>query len=634
MSGGSTSLKQGSSGGSHAPATHRWRAIAACGAGAGMVLGLLGPVGAQAANEPISLSGQLANGTEYAINVPADWSGTLILEADLQSATSAKSRWLAEQGYALASRSRNVTDWDVGGGSRDLIELRDIFIDEVGAQPELTIVSGGSLGGLVSRDAATTYGDVFDGVIPMCGGGAGLVGMWNHRLDATYALDVLVGDDAIELVNITDQAAADAALRDLVSEAMSTPEGTARLALAGAIGGVSGRPAGQPEPAADDYVTRMQTTASSVSLMLLRRSVLEDFAGGNISWNVGVDYTQQFETSGQTEMVRDLYRQAGLDLAADLATLATSERISADAVAVDWARSNGVYDGVLEMPMLSMFTAVDPRAALSELSAYEQTVAIGGSSEMLRQVVVDRAGHCSFTAGEFAAALDALMERIQSGSWGDLTSAASLNARAAALQAETEIPLGGSAYYEVTDVPAFPRLFMSDTALPLDETAGGIPVSVAVVDDPGVLTLTVAEFGAGVELVRTGNVGDRLRFAGELPKITVTDSRNAAQAAGGGWGTSGQSSAFSSTAGSVSAAHFGWDPRVLEGRDGVAAGARSTTLLDGGAGLSSPSSLATATDEGRRGSTSLGAGLFLDIPVDTAEGRYGATVTVSLFPLD
>ncbi|MCR2786126.1 hypothetical protein, partial [Microbacterium sp. zg.B96] len=463
---------------------------------AGLVLGLCGAVAAHAEDlieEPISLSGQLANGTAYAITVPANWTGTLVMDADLRSATNAEGRWLAEQGYAVASRSRDVTDWDVGGGSRDLIELKGIFVDAVGIEPATTIVTGRSLGGLVSRDALNTFGEEFDGGIPMCGGGSGLVGMWNHRLDASFVLDVLVGGGgAIELVRITDQSAADAALGSLVDQAMATPEGRARVALAGAIGGVSGRPGGAPEPADDDYATRLQTTASTLKLLLLRRSVLEQTAGGNMSWNAGVDYTHQFETSGQTAMAEALYSEAGLDLSADLATLAGAERISADVGAVEWARTSGVYDGTLEMPVLSVFTDTDPRAALSELRAYEETVAAAGSSEMLRQVVVDRSGHCSFTAAEFVAALDALMERIETGEWGDRATPEALNARAAALQAETTIVLGTPAYYTVSDIPPFPRLFTSDMLLPGLDGREGIPVTAEVTDESGALTLTVA----------------------------------------------------------------------------------------------------------------------------------------------
>lgn len=410
--------------------------------------------------------GQLANGTAYNIHLPSDWSGILVMDADLRQANDPRVRWLMEQGYAAATRSRDITDWAVGAGASDLVELKGTFEATVGRAPTTTIVAGGSLGGLVTRETVDTYGAEFDGAIPMCGGGAGLVGMWNHRLDATWVLDVLVGDEPIELVDITDQTAADAALAALVDEAMSTPEGRARVALAGAIGHVSGWPAGAERPAADDYATQLDTIADSISIMLLRRSVLEATAGGNISWNVGVDYRAQLEQSGQTDIVLALYDAAGLDLASDLEALETAPRVEADAAAVAWTHENGVYSGELPIPVLDMYTGSDPRAALSEMNAYRDVVAAAGSTDRLRQVVVERSGHCAFTAGEYAAAVDALLERIDRPTWGAIAKPGKLNQRAAALQAATSIDLGGAAFVESGEVPDFPRTFGEASPMP------------------------------------------------------------------------------------------------------------------------------------------------------------------------
>lgn len=173
---------------------------------------------------------------------------------------------------------------------------------------------------------------------------------------------------------------------------------------------------------------------------------------------------------------------------------------------------------------------------------------------------------------------------------------------------------------------------LSDSGGPSD--ADGIPVEVSIVDKPGVLTLTVGDYGDGVELTQDGDRPDRWRYSGDLPTLTVTDSRNVHQAGNGGWAVSGQSSDFASDAGEITADHLGWVPRVLTPRAGVSAGDASVTALDGGTGLSTPSRLAAADADGRRGTTELDAKLVLDAPVGTAEGDYSARVTVSLFPVD
>ncbi|WP_162564369.1 MULTISPECIES: glycoside hydrolase [Microbacterium] len=164
----------------------------------------------------------------------------------------------------------------------------------------------------------------------------------------------------------------------------------------------------------------------------------------------------------------------------------------------------------------------------------------------------------------------------------------------------------------------------------------GIPIEATVPEpsEPGSLSLTVADYGDGAVLSEAGNAGDRLRFTGTLPAVTVTDSRNAEQARSGGWSVSGQSSDFTAGAAVVDAGHLGWNPKLVTPRTGVMAGAAVATLLGGGEGLAAPHLLGEATAEGRFGSTELGADLALEVPVDTAPGTYKGTLAITLFPED
>ncbi|WP_448630555.1 hypothetical protein [Cellulomonas soli] len=177
-------------------------------------------------------------------------------------------------------------------------------------------------------------------------------------------------------------------------------------------------------------------------------------------------------------------------------------------------------------------------------------------------------------------------------------------------------------------VDFLPRIFRPDVA-------AGIPIE-ATVPKPenGVLALTVADAGQAVTLSRATNVGDRLRSTGQLPQVTVTDSRTIAQAGSSGWAVTGQGYTFTSGSVSVTADHLGWAPRLGTERAGLTAGAAVPSTMSAGAGLSTPATLASATSEGRFGSSSLGADLALDLPVDTEPGTYTGTLTLSLFPVD
>jgi predicted carbohydrate-binding protein with CBM5 and CBM33 domain len=148
----------------------------------------------------------------------------------------------------------------------------------------------------------------------------------------------------------------------------------------------------------------------------------------------------------------------------------------------------------------------------------------------------------------------------------------------------------------------------------------------------GALALSVA--GGDLALGAGANAGDRLRFAGALPTVTVTDSRSDAQAGEGGWTVSGRARDLVAGATTLTADHLGWTPALLSDKHCVSAGSPVGTRLGGGAGLASAATLATATAHGRAGATELTADVVLEVPVDAPAGDYAGAITLSLFPVD
>lgn len=165
--------------------------------------------------------------------------------------------------------------------------------------------------------------------------------------------------------------------------------------------------------------------------------------------------------------------------------------------------------------------------------------------------------------------------------------------------------------------------------------AGGVPVTASVPDTsttPGSLSMTVAD--GAVTLGEPVTTGDRFRFAGTLPTVSVTDSRNDAQSAGGGWTVSGQASDLVNGGSRLRAESLGWTPKVATPRAGLVPGDAVATKLEGGAGLAAPATLATASSDARGGTTEIGADIVLDVPTSTRSGQYTGSLTVSLFPVD
>jgi hypothetical protein len=311
----------------------------------------------------------------------------------------------------------------------------------------------------------------------MCGVLAGGVANWNGALDIGFATQVLL-DPKLQVVNIADPGANLTRARTAVTAANATPEGRAKLALIAALGYLPGwfNPL-NPEPATGDFAAQQANQATWESFdfayVFAFRAELEKRAGGNPSWNTGVDYRKAFASSPGRSEVEALYRQAGLDLAADLARVQGAPRVSADAAAVDYLNRNITFNGSLAVPVLTLHTTGDGLVVVENEAAYADVVAAGRDGAMLRQLYVHRANHCIFTPAEQIASFQVLFDRLDTGSW-PATDAAAVSTRAAVLGARYN---GGSlpgsanpiavapAFVDFTP-PAFPRQFDSRSTAP------------------------------------------------------------------------------------------------------------------------------------------------------------------------
>ena len=414
-----------------------------------IALAAIGVSRAAADGTVTKLTGTFNDGATYLIEVPAGWNGTLLLYSHgyvvpgspnpaVDVGDSLTRGWLLDNGYALAGSSYATTGWAIEQAIPDQPETLDTFESQVGT-PTRTIAWGHSLGGIITAGLLQDAPDRFTAALPMCGVLAGGVGTWNQALDSAFATQQLLGQGtALQVVHITNPGANLGLAEQLLAAAQSTPQGRARIALAAALGDLPGwfDPA-SPEPATTDYAAQevnqfdWQTQVDAPFAFALRAE-LEARAGGNPSWNTGVDYEKQLENSIDFKEVKALYAAAGLSLDADLATLRFAPRISADPNAVDYLTKNIVFNGDLDgRPVLTMHTTGDGLVVDEDEQAYRSVVKDAKDQKLLRQVFVHRAGHCTFTPAETISALQALVQRLDTGKWK--TDADVLNAAAAAL---------------------------------------------------------------------------------------------------------------------------------------------------------------------------------------------------------
>jgi hypothetical protein len=400
-----------------------------------------------------SLTGTLAaDGATWEIQCPAGaWNGTLFLyshgyvvpgEANpAQDASDpVTAAWLLGHGYAIAGSSYASTGWAVQQALPDQIGTLDSFAAHFGA-PGHTIAWGDSLGGMITAGLIQDYPNRFSAALPMCGVLSGGVATWNTALDAEFAFKQLLAPTSpLQLVNITSPGANLTLAESILTAAQATPQGRARLALVSAFGDTPGWfTTGSPEPAPTDFAAQEANQfrwAGSVTFpfVFAFRAELEFRAGGNPSWNTGVNYFADLAKSADLREVVGLYKAAGLSLTRDLLALTSAARISAKPSAVAYMAQNIAYNGEISVPVLTLHTTGDGLVVPENEQAYRAVVGRDGHGNLLRQLFVARAGHCAFTPAEKITAIGVLLNRLATGRW-NVPNPATLNDEAAALAA-------------------------------------------------------------------------------------------------------------------------------------------------------------------------------------------------------
>jgi pimeloyl-ACP methyl ester carboxylesterase len=405
------------------------------------------PATAYAGGGPVHAEGAI-DGANFMIDIPAVWNGTLVLYSHgyvtpgkplvaTDAGDPGTKLYLLANHYALAGSSYSQNGWALQQAFHDQIALLDYFQNTYG-KPNRTIAWGHSLGGIITAGLIQRDPERFAGALPMCGVVAGGPGAWNVGLDAEFVFKTLAPESmatSLQLVNISDPGANLTTAETVLAMENATPQGQARLALAAAVSDTPGwfYPF-SAEPKANQFGAQeanqfLWDQQVDFPFLFALRAELEFRAGGNPSWNTGVDYARQLNRSVNKDEVIALYKAAGLNLNADLAKLENTARISAKHSALDYLTKYIVFNGDIEQPVLTMHTTGDGLVLNQDEQAYASVVSSQGNSSLLRQTFVHRAGHCEFTPAETIAAFNTLILRMNTGHWGS-TSAATMNAAA------------------------------------------------------------------------------------------------------------------------------------------------------------------------------------------------------------
>jgi hypothetical protein len=271
----------------------------------------------------------------------------------------------------------------------------------------------------------------------------------NYQLDGEYVMAKLLATSPIQLVNFfPDFNAAIATgfeLQAIASQAQTTPQGRARLALAMAFLNVTPDAPNAPPPSFRDadaveaaqFASEFTGGFPIIAFVNAARPWIEMSAGGNASWTKGENFALLLAQSPYALSVARLYQQAGLNLWSDLATLTAGANIPADPAAIASLQQTSVPTGRLQVPELDLHTIHDPLVPVEMENTYAGLVRAAGSGSLLRQAYVDRYGHCAFSASEIVAGVVAIDHRVATGRWDSVAEPQKLEEFASSLGLDT-----------------------------------------------------------------------------------------------------------------------------------------------------------------------------------------------------
>jgi hypothetical protein len=393
---------------------------AAVAAGAAVLSGaLLAPVPAAADTAPTPAAcpagvadvadcwtGQDANGAYYAIAVPHDWNGDLVVHAhggpDLAAASDPErsvedlDRWavMAREGYAWVGSAYRRGGYGTRMAVADTESAREVFEDAFG-EPARTYAHGQSWGGDGAPKRVEVHPTTYDGVLLTNGVLAGASRGYDYRVDLRVVYQYYCGNHPrptepqypLWMGLREGSTMTSAGLRSRLQECTGYASAPAdRTAL--------------QQRNLDDILAVTQVPERTLESHLrfatftFRDIVHHRLDGRNPFSNEGVTYSGSHDDEALNEGV---------------------ERFSVDPSAKRDLTWDSDLTGAVRIPTVTLHAIDDPTAFIEHESAYRATRAGAGTADDLVQVFTTEAEHSSLSNSGYAAAMDALAAWTETG---------------------------------------------------------------------------------------------------------------------------------------------------------------------------------------------------------------------------
>ncbi|WP_328500586.1 hypothetical protein OG828_07710 [Streptomyces sp. NBC_00457] len=354
-------------------------------------------------------TGQDTHGAHYAIAVPDDWNGSLVVHShggpDLGTGSDpARSlddlgRWsvLVDEGYAWAGSSYRRGGYGTRMAAADTENVRRLFVGEFG-EPRRTYVHGQSWGGNVAAKVVETYGTrrgPYDGALLTNGVLAGGSRGYDYRVDLRVVYQYYCRNhprpsepryplwQGLRADSAMTAAGLRARLQECTGYASAPPDRT---------------PAQQRN--LDDIlgVTKIPERALESHLRFATftfRDIVHDRLGGrNPFGNQGVRYSGSHD---------------------DAALNAGVERFGADPSAVRDLSYDSDLTGKVTIPVLTLHAIDDPTAFVEHEAAYRATLQGADRDRYLVQTFTREQEHSELSDAEYANSLAALDTWVRTG---------------------------------------------------------------------------------------------------------------------------------------------------------------------------------------------------------------------------
>jgi hypothetical protein len=350
-------------------------------------------------------------GSNYLVEVPANWNGQLVMYAHGYAGTGSVvgvgapsiRRYLIQNGYAWAASSYSKNYYDVRAGVEDTNALALEFVKIAAANsrtlatPSKYFITGHSMGGHITAAAiedeatATAVHKVkYNGAVPMCGV-VGDAELFNQFAAMQVTAQALAGVPKYPTANFAD-------ISTLVTSTLFTTFPSTPTAQGAKYLSVVKNITGGERPMFDlgiafggSFPSAYGTFGSDGTVTgILNKNVLDTSA-----------YTYTIDASASATAAADT---TALNAAVQKLTAASD----ANRLRTDGLRWIPKANGEFKIPVVSIHTLGDLFVPFSMEQVYQKRVLAKGNSAYLVQRAIRGVSHCDFTIAEQVAAFSAM----------------------------------------------------------------------------------------------------------------------------------------------------------------------------------------------------------------------------------